>query len=303
MVLSGKKTVLITGAGGFIGSNIAKEFQKDWKIFAIVNKSKPDIETEIIKGDLTNKDFIKELCANYKFDVVIHAAGLASDIGKDSDFKKINFAPVTFLPQIAKEKFIYISSTDVYGIKDFKNADESTPYLEYPKNPYPKYKILAEKYIKSHCKNYVIIRPAAVWGENDKTLENRFLGFLKVSPYIVHFGKWKGQNRWPLANVKSVAKTVYAASNTNKFDNRAINIMDKKFTTIDEYYRQLAQKYFPEKTYKTITLPMWVGKTIGLISTVLSNILGLKRPLFDPTFYAVHHISSNLDFSGENMEC
>ena len=27
-----------------------------------------------------------------------------------------------------------------------------------------------------------------------------------------------------------------------------------------------------------------------------------KDPIFDPTFYAVHHVSSNLDFSSEKME-
>ena len=31
-------------------------------------------------------------------------------------------------------------------------------------------------------------------------------------------------------------------------------------------------------------------------------MLNRKDPLFDPTFYAVHHVSSNLDFSSEKME-
>ena len=28
----------------------------------------------------------------------------------------------------------------------------------------------------------------------------------------------------------------------------------------------------------------------------------LKQPVFDPTFYAVHHVSSNLDMSSAKME-
>ena len=86
------------------------------------------------------------------------------------------------------------------------------------------------------------------------------------------------------------------------FDNQAITIIDSEKTTIDGYYRQVAQKYFPDKKFKTITLPFWVGKMLGFISTTVSNLLKLRDPLFDPTFYAVHHVSSNLDFSSKKME-
>ena len=54
--------------------------------------------------------------------------------------------------------------------------------------------------------------------------------------------------------------------------------------------------------FKTITLPFWFGKMLGFVSTTLSNMLKKRDPLFDPTYYAVHHVSSNLDFSSEKME-
>ena len=81
-----------------------------------------------------------------------------------------------------------------------------------------------------------------------------------------------------------------------------LTIIDSEKTTIDEYYRQLAKKYFPERNYKTITFPFWIGKLLGFISTTLSNMLNKRHPIFDPTFYAVHHVSSNLDFSSEKMQ-
>ncbi|MBP3821475.1 hypothetical protein J6G99_07530 [bacterium] len=190
----------------------------------------------------------------------------------------------------------------VLNEKDFKNADEGTPLCEFPKNPYPHYKIMCEKYLQKHCKKYVIIRPAAVWGENDNTLENRVIEFLKVSPFIVHFGKWRGKNRWPLANVKNVAETVLSVAKFDEFNNQAINIIDKEFTSIDKYYEHIGQKYFPQKKFFRIYLPLWFGKFLGLISTMISNIRGLKEPWFDPTFYAVHHVSSNLDFNCDKME-
>ena len=300
---SSRKTVFVTGAAGFIGLNIVKAYVKaGWYVYALVHKTMPEelrtlSNVEIIQGDASDKQTLPDL----KVDVVVHAAGLASDIGRDEEFRKINFEPVKFLSKLAEKKFIYISSTDVYGIKDFEDADENTPLLEFPKNPYPKYKIASEGWIKENCKQYVIIRPAAVWGEGDRTLEKRVVEFLQTSPFIVHFGKWRGQNPWPLANVKNVADVIVRVSETDDFDNQAVNIIDPEITTIDGYYRMIAEKYYPQKTFREIYLPLWIGKLIGLVSTFVSNILKRKRPVFDPTFYAVHHVSSTLDFSSKKM--
>lgn len=296
---SSRKTVFVTGAAGFIGLNIVKAYlKKGWHVYALVHKNIPEelSGAEIIQGDVKNDIF------NLDVDVVVHAAGRASDVGKDKLFRVLNFEPIKWLSKLPKKKFIYISSTDVYGIKDFVNADENTPLLEYPKNPYPKYKILSEIWLKENCERYVIIRPAAVWGEGDKTLEKRVVEFLKNSPFIVFFGKWRGRNRWPLANVKNVANVIVKVSETNDFDNEAVNIIDNEFTTIEGYYEMIAKKYYPDKKFKKLYLPMWMGKTAGLVSTLVSNLLKRNTPVFDPTFYAVHHVSSNLDFSSEKME-
>lgn len=300
------KTVLVTGAGGFIGLNVVKMYSEyGWRVLALVHHKVPNElynlnNVEVIFGDVTDKEFLSQF--RNKIDVIAHVAGLAKDIGLEQTFRKLNFESVTNVANLPKEKFVYVSSSDVYGIKDFNNADESTPLIEYPQNPYPRYKIMSENWLRENCSKYVIIRPAAVWGEGDLTLEKRVIDFLESSPYIVHFGKWKGKCRWPLANVKNVAKTIVAVSQTDKFDNQAITIIDPEKTTIDEYYREIAAKNFPDKQFKNLYLPLWIGKLIGFISTTISNFLKLKDPIFDPTFYAVHHVSSNLDFSSKKME-
>ena len=300
------KVVLVTGAGGFIGLNTVKMYSEyGWRVLALVHHKIPNElyninNVKVIQGDVTDEKFMSQFTG--QIDVIAHVAGLAKDVGSDEKFRKINFEPIKYLSKLPKEKIVYVSSSDVYGIKDFNNADENTPMIEYPKNPYPRYKIMSENWLKENCSNYVIIRPAAVWGEGDLTLESRVIDFLKTSPFIIHFGKWRGNCRWPLANVKNVAKTIVAVSETNEFDNQAITIIDEEKTTIDEYYRQIASKYFPDKKFKNLYLPMWLGKLIGLVSTIISNTLNLREPIFDPTFYAVHHVSSNLDFSCEKMK-
>lgn len=297
------KTILVTGANGFIGFYVTKFLYdtKEFDITALVHKNISD-ELKSLKINIIKHDIIKENNDIGTYDIVIHCMGLAKDIGDENNFKKLNYTSVKAASKLAKKKFIHISSTDVYGIKDFVNADETTPFCNFPKNPYPKYKIQAENWLKENYKKpYVIIRPAAVWGENDKTIEKRAANFLKVSPYIVHFGRHKGQNRWPMANISNVAKTVSACIKSDKFNNQAINVIDTKITTIDEYYRFIGKKYFPDKKYKTLYLPLFIGKIIGFVSTTLSNLLKLKEPVFDPTYYSLHHVVSNLDFNNEKM--
>lgn len=306
-----RKSVFITGAGGFIGLNTVKTFVKNgFEVQALVHKNIPDElkkmeDVNIIHANITDKNSLLKALNGFKPDIIVHIAGLASDIGSDDEFRKINYEPIKYLAKLAKEKIIYISSTDVYGIKDFFGEDEDTlPFEKHPKNPYPKYKIKSEQWLKKNIDSskYVIIRPAAVYGENDKTLENRVAEFLKNSPFIVHFGRWKGQNRWPMADVNNVSLAIYKTALTDEFNGEAINIVDEKKVTIDEYYKSIARKYFPDKKFRTICLPIWAGKIIGFASTSLTKIFRLKNPLFEPTSYSLLHISSNLFFSCEKIK-
>ena len=309
MELSNKKTVLITGAAGFIGLNIVKSFLKQgFKVCAMIHENYPEelknIGAKVIKADIKSRRSVLWALLDFKPQILVHAAGISSDIGSDEIFREVNFEPIKYLAKIPTEKIIYISSTDVYGIKDFNcETEEELPFEEHPINPYPKYKILSEKWLEENLdkSKYVIIRPAAVFGCGDLTLEKRFLEFLKASPFVFHFGKWKGKNRWPLACVTRLADCVVKLAEIDEYNGQAINIIDDKRTSIDEYYREVLEKNFPNKRVIFVNLPLWVGKILGSISTFLSNFLQLKKPLFDPTYYAVCHMSSNLDFSSAKL--
>ncbi len=83
-----KKTILITGGAGFIGSHVVRLFVKKYPDYKIVNLDKLtyagnlenllDIEnnTNYIfeKGDIVDESFLKELFSKYNFDGVVHLA-------------------------------------------------------------------------------------------------------------------------------------------------------------------------------------------------------------------------------------
>lgn len=306
--MAASNTVLITGAGGFIGHHIVREFAKHhWTVYALIHRQLPQEfnqlpNVHIIKGSITDKDILTQITTTIgeRPEVVVHAAGLAADTGTERIYKALNFESVQTFAALPTRKLVYISSSDVYGIKDFHGEDEDTlPFETHPLSPYPKYKIESEKWLRANLPTdkYVILRPCGVYGEGDQSISNRIVKFLTWSPFIVHFGKWKGQNRWPAAAVEKVAQVAYVAACCSDFDGQAINILDPEYTTLDAFYRQLAAKYLPDKKFPVVTLPFWMGKLLGLISTTLSNWMGRTRPLFDPSLYAVYTVASNLDFS------
>lgn len=69
------KTLLVTGASGFLGWNICKKASKDWNIYGTVFSHPVDIEhINVIKIDLRNYGDLKNLFREVRPDAVIHTA-------------------------------------------------------------------------------------------------------------------------------------------------------------------------------------------------------------------------------------
>lgn len=87
------KTILITGATGFIGSNLIKELIKqDVKIYAIVlpgeeKKIVVDDKVKIVKGDLGAIDLLKEELGDNTIDLIYHLAWVGVSTTYKNDVK------------------------------------------------------------------------------------------------------------------------------------------------------------------------------------------------------------------------
>ncbi len=206
--------------------------------------------------------------------------------------------------EISVQRFVHISTTDVYGIYDFNGeSEDQLPFDNNLSNPYPEFKIKAEQWLYANMpsERFTVLRPAAVWGPGDTTLTQRFADFLRWSPCIVHFGPWRGTNRWPLAHVRNVAMAALEACRQPEAAGQSVNILDNEHTTIEQFYQTVARIYHPDRRYRRVYLPLWFGGAIGTLSTTISNLLRRNHPLFDPSRYAVHSMSRNLDFSNRRF--
>jgi nucleoside-diphosphate-sugar epimerase len=317
------KHVFITGAAGFIGGYVANRFVDEGRhVLALVHRTgSPNLDrlardgrVTLIHGDATDAAGIRRQLdarlagSNARLDAIVHCAGRASDVGRRREFRHANLESVSSLAALAAamdvRRFVFVSTTDVYGLGDFNGeSEDELPLRAHPRNPYPEFKIAAEAVVRNAlpAARHAIVRPAQVWGVGDRTLTPRIVEFLRASPAIVHFGRWRGRNRWPLAHVKNVAETIFLAAERDEAAGQAINVVDDERTTMDEFYRLLAAVYLPHKTFRTINCPFILGQGMGLILSGLSNLMNLDRPLMDPSFYALYAVSRNLDFSNARM--
>lgn len=318
------RQVFITGAAGFIGRYAAAAFAaRGWHVLALVHRrSCPELErlaeagaATLVRGDVTDPAALRAALAAARgagaapLDALVHCAGRASDVGWRSAFRRTNYESVCGLVELARElavgRFVFVSTTDVYGLRDFHGeAEDELPLRAQPRNPYPAFKIAAEQFIRARLApaRFALVRPAQVWGVGDNTLTPRIVDFLRGSPWIVHFGPWRGRNRWPLAHVRNVAQALVAAATLPDAAGRAINVADDEHTSVDAFYRILAGIYLPGRRFRTVTLPFWVGAVPGAAISALSNLLNLPRPFADPSYYALHAVSRNLDFSNAALK-
>ena len=302
------ETVLVTGAGGYIGSNAAEYFVRaSYRVVGVVHRKVADrfarLGVKTITADLTDEAAIGRLFDD-KPDYVVHIAARASDVGRDEWFRTANYEIVKSLASASiahgVKRFVHLSTADVYGLHDFNGeSEDELAFDETVTNPYPKYKILSEKWLAANLprERFSCVRPCVVYGRGDTSITPRTVAYLKNSPFVFHFGKWRGRNRWPLAHVENVCRTLHAAMVLPEAGGEGITVLDSRRVTVSEYYRELAAEFLPGKRLREMTLPMALIRPIAALSTALSK----RKPLFDPTLYALDTVSHNLDFSNARM--
>jgi len=302
------ETVLITGAGGYIGSSAAEYFvNAGYRVIGTVRNHVAErlaqLGIKTIKMDLSDAADLPCLFEE-KIDYVVHIAARASDVGRDEWFREANYEAVKRLASVAMERgvkrFVYLSTADVYGLHDFNGESENElAFDEKVANPYPKYKILSEKWLAANLprERFSCVRPCVVYGRGDTSITPRTVAYLKNSPLVFYFGKWRGRNRWPLAHVENVCRALNAAMVLPEAGGEGVTVLDSRGVTVSEYYREIAAEFLPGKRLREMTLPMALVRPLAALSTALSR----SKPFFDPTLYALDTVAHNLDFSNGRM--
>jgi len=166
------KSILVTGATGFIGSRLVEALiEKEYNVTSLIRKGKKGhLKSSIIYGDLTDEkiDF-KE----HEFDCVFHLASHTPLEKNKKILEKVNLEGTKKLFDEIKTRtksIIYISGLGVYGETGEKIIDESEKYN--PNTDFVKIRLNAEKYLKENALKH------------------------KIDFGVVHFGDVYGSDGW-----------------------------------------------------------------------------------------------------------
>ena len=169
--------VFITGGAGYVGAVLVPNLlEKGYGVTVLdlmiygenVLPKHPNLNT--VKGDIRDQALLKKLIPGH--DAVIHLACISNDPSFELNpdlGKSINLDAFRPLVEISKsvgiKRFIYASSSSVYGIKDEPNVHEEM-VLE-PLTDYSQFKADCEKILTEYQSDdftTVTIRPATVCG-------------------------------------------------------------------------------------------------------------------------------------------
>lgn len=183
MSICKSKKILVTGAGGFIGSHLAEALIKvGYKVRAFIrynsrnswgwledSKYKKDIE--IFCGDIRNFDCVKASLKDV--DTIFHLAaliGIPYSYSTPESYVDTNIRGTLNVLQVARElkikKFIHTSTSEIYGTAQKIPISEDHPIN--PQSPYAASKsaadVMAISFYRSFNLPVVVVRPFNTYG-------------------------------------------------------------------------------------------------------------------------------------------
>lgn len=257
--------ICVTGGAGYIGSKLVPALlEKGYKVVVLdlylygKNLKKHPNLTEI-KGDIRDLSIVDKAISGC--DSVIHLASISNDPSFDLDpslGKSINFDSFGPFVKLCKRRktrrFIFASSSSVYGIKPNQDVVENIP-LD-PITDYAKYKAKCEKVLFSHMDdNFVCtaLRPSTVCGYAPRQrldiVVNILTNFAYHKDEILVLG---GQQMRPSIHIDDMVRAYLTILEAKQevIQGQSFNIGFENYRVID--LAKLVQKHISKATIKIV---------------------------------------------------
>ncbi|HET9253241.1 MAG TPA: NAD(P)-dependent oxidoreductase [Candidatus Eisenbacteria bacterium] len=270
------RTVLLTGASGFIGSRIARRLRVEgWRVRAIVRAQDPSPDltgVEQVVGDFADPAVARD--AGKGMSVVIHSAATA---GPDRESAmRVNVGGTASIAAAAlangSDRFVQISTASVYRTDGLAVIDEESPLLGADADPYGATKAEADRVVLEHSRRdglgATILRLGAVLGVHPtSTWGVKVPNRIRTEPELVLRPRARTM---PWVHVEDVVDAVLLTLASEAAIGRVYNLMDEHNTWGD--YVDRVRSWFgmgPQPEPEGVPRP-WTGRfEAGRIRTEL----------------------------------
>jgi nucleoside-diphosphate-sugar epimerase len=262
------KKIFVTGGAGYVGSVLVPKLLEagyEVVVFDILfygNSVLPtDPKLSVVRGDIRDDSAVRKALKGC--DGVLHLACISNDPSFELDpalGKTINFDCFEPLVKAAKDagvkRFVYASSSSVYGVSEAADVDETHPLK--PLTDYSKFKALCEPILLKYQSadfTTTIIRPATVCGYGPRMR-------LDLSVNI-------------LTNLAVNNRKITVFGGSQKRPNIHIEDMAELYVTLLE----LPQASIAGKTYNAGTQNLTIADIAQLVKRVVEQEMPEKAPI------------------------
>lgn len=243
------KTILVTGAGGFIGKSIVAKAQTlGYKVRGLeINTERADqvrsqYGIEVIVGSILDRN--TRATALNKVDIVVHTAAITKESGPVEEFRKTNVEGSYQLADDARrgkvKTFIHLSSVMVYGFHYLPYVTEMG-ILDGSGSSYAQTKIEGEHALLPLNNppkfGIIILRPGDVYGPGSEPWVTRPLQVMDRGLFALPND---GEGMINLTYIDNLADAIFLAIE-KKVYGEIINITDGKAITWKQYFTDLAR--------------------------------------------------------------
>jgi len=288
------KKIFITGGAGYCGSRLVPQILQTGHavtVYDILYFGKEFLpldhpELKVVQGDIRDAISIQKECAGH--DVFISLACISNDASFELDedlSTSVNmnaFEPMVLAAKNAGiSRFIYASSSSVYGVSDQPDVTEDHPLV--PLTLYNKYKGLCEPLLAKHTDDNftgVIFRPATVCGYAPRLRLDLSVNILTnhaiTNNKITVFG---GQQLRPNLHIQDycdVVKLLMEAP-AAKIANQIFNVGFQNMSIMDiaGLVKKAVEEEFPEKQgIEIVTTPTDDIRSYHINSDKIKKALG-----------------------------
>jgi nucleoside-diphosphate-sugar epimerase len=308
-----KQRVWVTGATGGLGQAVVRRFLAEGYCVLATGRN-TTIGAQLVQqgaqfvaldiAQFSVSDWCQHLRAG---DTVIHCAALSSPWGKYEHFHQVNVIGTRHLAaaalQMQVSRLIHVSTPSIYfDFSDRINLNESCA-LPRPVNFYAKTKLAAETelyLLAAQGLNTVIIRPRAIFGENDTVLMPRLLRAYRngTMPLIA-----QGQALIDITHVDNVAHALFLATTValdfSGGQAKIYNITNGEPMRVRKIFELLLSELDWPVRFKKIPWPL--AHNYAKLLQWLGNMRN-KEPLLTPYSAGVLAFSQTLDISKARTE-
>ena len=244
------KNILITGGAGFIGSSLADSLLQDGHKITVVDNFDPYYPREtkyanikhnmnnpqykLYEVDIADKDGLRKVFAENKFDVVVHLAaraGVRPSIERPEDYVNANILGTVHILELMKDykinKLVFASSSSVYGNCKADIFSEDLKVTE-PISQYAATKSACEQFCYTYHKlygpNVVCLRFFTVYGPRQRPdlAIHKFANLIAEDKPIPMFGD--GTTKRDYTYIDDIVSGVKAAIDYNDTGYEIINL-------------------------------------------------------------------------------